>query len=185
MTARYTYEDRLRDHYQAYQLLKRNLRITFVKEIIKTISQNDLRNIYRLIHQKKPLSGQIPLVTAIPQSRESFLYLALFGSLYQCTSQVDPKSQIDVSALVFAWDLFCKTFPTHIREKRPYGKIRPANFNEAWVIAQGIRQGLVELQYCTSCRHNYVIIHRNRFRPVCQICELEKIKKNSKHSFLS
>ena len=185
MSGRYTYEDRLRDHYQAYQLLKRNLRISFVKEVIKTISQPELRKIYSSAHQSKPTTGQLPIVSTIPQSRETFLYLALFASIYQATSQVDTKSQLDVAAVVFAWDTFYKTFSASIREKRPYGKIRPATFNEAWVIAQGVRKGLVELQYCTSCRHNYVIIQGSRFRPVCQFCGLERIRRNLGRSISS
>ena len=182
MKTRYFYEDHLRDHYFAYELLKRKLRTSYVKAQIKTISTRELRYIYRSIHQKRPQSGQIQIVTTIPICRESFLYLALFVSIYQSTSLVDTRSQLDVSAIIFAWDTFCQIFPDHIREKRPFGKIRPANFNEAWVIIQSLRKGLVELQFCTTCRHNYIIVHNCQFTSVCQICELDKARKVSLNS---
>lgn len=179
---RYIYEDHLIDHYFAYQLIKRKLRTSYIKEQIKTFSVRELRYMYHSIHHKKPLSGQIQIVTTIPICRESFLYLALFVSIYQNTSLVDIESQIDVAAIIFAWDTFCQLFPEHIREKRPFGKIRPANFNEAWVIIQNLRKGMVELQYCTTCHHNFLIVHGCHFTPVCQVCELDKARKISLNS---
>ena len=80
---RYIYEDHLIDHYFAYQLIKRKLRTSYIKEQIKTFSVRELRYMYHSIHHKKPLSGQIQIVTTIPICRESFLYLALFVSIYQ------------------------------------------------------------------------------------------------------
>ena len=62
MSAWYTYEDRLRDHYLAYQLLKRKLRPTFVKAHIKTISQHELKTIHYAIHLHGPSNGQLPVV---------------------------------------------------------------------------------------------------------------------------
>jgi len=178
MSTWYTYEDRLRDHYLAYQLLKRNLRTSFVKEQIKTISQHELKNIHYAIHLHRPPSGQQPIVSTIPSSRESFLYLTLFLSIYQAASQVNIQSQFDVSAILFAWDYFQKTFRDHIAVERPYGKIRPANFNEAWILAQGMRKGEVALKYCPRCRHNYLIIYQSKFLPVCQLCDLEEAKNH-------
>ncbi len=179
MSAWYTYEDRLRDHYLAYQLLKRKLRPTFVKAHIKTISQHELKAMYYAIHFHGPSNGQLPLAKTIPASRESFLYLTLFLSIYQITSKVDTQSQLDVPAILFAWDYFHRTFEHHIAEERPYGKVRPANFNEAWVIAQGMREGQVVLKYCPRCRHNFSVFYESKFRPVCQLCELADANVNS------
>ena len=155
MKTRNFYEDYLRDHYIAYQLLKRKLRTSYVQTHLRTINIRELRYIYHLIHQKRPMSGQIQNVTTIPNCRETFLYLALFVSIYQSVSLTGSKSQVDVSAFIFAWDTFCKIFPGHIREKRPFGKIRPVNCNEAWIVIQSLKKGMVELQYCNACRHNF------------------------------
>lgn len=172
------YEERLRDQFLAYQLIKRKLRTTFVSEVVKTIDPKKIRSMYHSIHLEKPSSGLFPTIEAFPLARESFLYMALFASIYQSASQVNIKTELDISAMIFAWDLFCRTFPNHARERRPFGRVRPANFTEAWVMALGIRNGQVELQYCTSCRHDFLIIYGSEYRPICQMCDLEKARKS-------
>jgi hypothetical protein len=173
-----SYEDQLQNYQLAYQLLKRKLRTSYVSQLIKSISLPEIRDIHRSIHQgESPSSGLLPAIEAIPQVRESMLYISLFASLYRSASQIDIRAEMDVSAIIFAWDFFCETFPNHIRERRPYGKVRPANFSEAWVIAQALKIGLAALHYCKSCHGDHIVIYNSKFPPTCQICVIDQLRK--------
>lgn len=177
MNCKYSFEARLKDQYRAYQLLKRKLRTSLVSKLVKNLRPTDLRNIYHTIHQERPLSGIPSSVEAIPKARESILYMGLFGSIYRSVSKVDVKTEIDVDAVIFAWDYFCTIFPNHIRERRPFGRIRPANFDEALIIAMAIKDRLAEMRYCTSCHRNYLIVHGSKYQPICQMCAMDNIRR--------
>ena len=173
-----SYEAQLQDYYLAYELIKRKLRTSYVSQLLNNISLPEIRDIHRAIHHgDSPKSGLLPAIDAIPQTRESLLYLSLFASLYRSASQIDIRTKMDVPAIIFAWDFFCDTFPNQIRERRPYGKVRPANFSEAWVIAQALTIGLAALHYCESCHGEYIIIYNSKFPPTCQICVMDKLRK--------
>jgi hypothetical protein len=150
--------------------------------VIKSLRPKDLLNIYHSIHQERPISGAVPKIEAIPHSRESFLFMALFASIYRSASRVDIKTDIDVEAIIFAWDYFCQKFPGHIRERRPYGRLRPANFDEAWVIAEALKQGSADLRYCSSCKRNFFIIYGSLYHPICQVCQMDNLRRNTKTS---
>ena len=173
-----SFETRLQDQHRAYQLLKRKLRTSLAGKIVKSLRPTDLRNLYHMIHKERPQSGSPPSIEAILNARESFLYLALFASIYRSASKVDTQTEIDVDAIIFAWDYFCTMFPNHIRERRPFGRIRPANFDEALIIATALKERSAELRYCTSCHRNYVIIHGSKYQPICQMCAMDSIGKN-------
>ena len=175
-----SFEDKLDNRLLAYELLKRRLRTSYVSHVVKGFTLEELRDMHKEIHGESPKSGLLPAIEAIPHVRESMLYISLFASLYRCASQVDIKQETDVWAVIFAWDFLCEMFPDHIRERRPYGKIRPANFSEAWVIAQSLRSGLASLHYCESCHGEYLIIVGSKFPPTCQICAIDEIRKREK-----
>jgi len=173
-----SYEEQLQNNCLAYELLKRKLRTSYVSQLIKNISLPEIRDIYRAIHHgDSPKSGLLPAIDTLPQVRESLLYLSLFASLYRSASPVDIRTKMDVPAIIFAWDFFCQTFPKQIRERRPYGKVRPANFSEAWVIAQGLTIGLAALEYCESCHGEYIVIYNSKFPPTCPICVMDNLRK--------
>ena len=173
-----SYEAQLQDYCLAYELIKRKLRTSYVSQLLNNISLPEIRDIHRAIHHgDSPKSGLLPAIDAIPQTRESLLYLSLFASLYRSASQVDIRTKMDVPAIIFAWDFFCDTFPNQIRERRPYGKVRPANFSEAWVISQALTIGLAALHYCESCHGEYIVIYNSKFPPTCQICVMDKLRK--------
>lgn len=173
-----SYEAQLQDYCLAYELIKRKLRSSYVSQLLNNISLPEIRDIHRAIHHgDSPKSGLLPAIDAIPQTRESLLYLSLFASLYRSASQVDIRTKMDVPAIIFAWDFFCDTFPNQIRERRPYGKVRPANFSEAWVISQALTIGLAALHYCESCHGEYIVIYNSKFPPTCQICVMDKLRK--------
>jgi len=120
-----SYEEQLEDYRLTYELLKRKLRTSYVSQLIKSISLTEIRDMHRAIHQgESPRSGLLPGIDAIPQVRESLLYMSLFASLYRNASRVDIRTEMDVPAIIFAWDFLCETFPNHSRERRPYGKVR-------------------------------------------------------------
>ena len=176
-----SYEAQLEDYRLAYELLKRKLRTSYVSQLIKSISLSEIRDMHRVIHPgESPRSGLLPAIDAIPQVRESLLYLSLFASLYRNASQVDIKTEMDVAAIIFAWDFFCETFPNHRRERRPFGKARPANFSEAWTLAQALKIGLAALQYCESCHGDSLVIYNSKFPPTCQICVIDNLRKKER-----
>ncbi len=178
MVEGFPYEQQLQNHHLAYELLKRKLRTSYVSQLIKSISLPELRDIHRAIHQgESPRSGLLPAIDAMPQVRVSLLYMSLFASVYRSASQIDIRIEMDVSAIIFAWDFLCETFPNHSRERRPYGKVRPANFSEAWVIAQALKSNLAALHYCECCHGDYINIYNSRFPPSCQICVMDNLRK--------
>ncbi len=176
-----SFEEKLSEYQLAYELLRRKLRTSYVSQIIKHITPDELKEIYRMIHQgASPRAGSTPSINTIPYFRESFIYLSLFASLYRNASLIDIKTEIDVSAVLFAWDFFCETFPNHIRESKPYDKIRPANFNEAWIIAQSLKNGLTTIKYCNGCIGDTLIMLNSSFQPICQICDIDRKRENSR-----
>jgi len=178
LTEGLSYEEQLEDYSLAYELLKRKLRTSYISQLIKSITLPEIRDMHRAIHHgESPRSGLLPAIDAIPQVRESLLYMSLFASLYRNASQVDTRTEMDVPAIIFVWDFFCETFPNHRRERRPYDKVRPANFSEAWAIAQALKIGLAALQYCESCHGDTLVIYNSKFPPTCQICVLDNLRK--------
>ncbi len=174
MDTKLNYADHLKEVELAHALLQRKLRTSYVMQQVKSLSLIEIRDLYRTIHHgESPRSGQLPAIDSIAQYRESFLYLSVFASLYCQASQGRSKFAIEVSAILFAWDFFCQIFPNHIRERRPLGKIRPANFSEAWVVAQALKVNLASLRYCEKCHGESLIIYQGKFPPKCQICHLE------------
>ena len=92
-----SYEEQLEDYRLTYELLKRKLRTSYVSQLIKSISLPEIRDMHRAIHQgESPRSGLLPGIDAIPQVRESLLYMSLFASLYRNASRVDIRTEMDV-----------------------------------------------------------------------------------------
>ncbi|MDT4291673.1 FlhC family transcriptional regulator [Methylomonas sp. MO1] len=178
MSSHCAFATRLNDQYWAYQLLRRKLRTKLACRAIKTLRPKDLCNLYFSLHRESPVSGLVPSITSMPQARESFLYMALFASIYRSACPGDIRSEIDLNAMIFAWDTFCTIYPNHILERRPFGRIRPANFDEAWIITEAMKDGLAELPYCTSCHLPYLVIHGCKYQQVCQMCVLNQMRKS-------
>ena len=83
-----SYEAQLEDYRLTYELLKRKLRTSYVSQLIKSISLSEIRDLHRVIHPGEgPRSGLLPAIDAIPQVRESLLYLSLFASIYRNARQ--------------------------------------------------------------------------------------------------
>jgi len=181
ITAGLPFEAQLQEYQLAFELLKRRLRTSYVTQVIKTISLDDLRAMYRMIHPGSgPRPGITPTIQAIPRYRESYVYMSLFAAIYRSASLLDIKTKIDIPAILFAWDFFCERFPNHIREHRPYYKIRPANFNEAWIIAQSLTNGLAVIEYCKDCHGDSLIIQNSDRQPICQICAIDRKREKRK-----
>lgn len=168
------YQADIKEQIRALELIKRKLRTSIIIKLCKTLRIQDLRHLYYSIHHQKPVPGPLPGIQTITTTRESYRYVAVFVSIYRSASRCDIRTEMDVEALMFAWDYFCLTFPDHIRERRPYGHIRPANFDEAWAIAESFKAGLIELAYCHRCHHNFLINYCSHLQPICQLCAIKK-----------
>lgn len=161
-----------------YELLKRKLRTPYINHIFKDISADHIRELFHEIHPgENPKSGLLPAVATMFKYHQSFLPLSMFASVYRHASLFDITIQLDPCAILFAWDFFCQLYPNHIRERRPYGMIRPANFSEAWAIALGIKIGGAAVQYCKVCHGDYLVIFDSKFETCCQICKLDAKRK--------
>jgi hypothetical protein len=159
----------------AHALLQRKLRTVYIRQLLKNVPVYYLRESYRAIHKnEKPKSGLLPRIASMTKFHETCLPLSLFASLYRHASLSDIKTELDPYAILFAWDFFCQVYPNHIRERRPHGRIRPANFNEAWAIAIGLKTGVAKVQYCAKCHGDYLVIYESNFEPCCQICLLDE-----------
>lgn len=174
MNIKLTFEEKLQDHFLAYQLLKRKLRISLVNQYVKNIDPKGLRKLHSAIHSgKKPSPGSYPAIQTIPQSKESYLYIGVFASIYRTVCNKSITTDIDLDALIFSWDFFCEAFPGQIRERRPFGKIHPANFTEAWIFVEALKNGSAELKYCEKCHGDFIVIYGSKYPPTCQICVLD------------
>ncbi len=174
MSLGFRYQADINEQIRALELIKRKLRTSIIIKVSKTLRIQDLRHLYYTIHHEKPAPGQLPGIQTITTNRESYRYVAVFVSIYRNASRCNIRTEMDVEALMFAWDYFCLTFPGHIRERRPYGNIRPANFDEAWAIAESVQAGLIELSYCHRCHHNFLINYYSHLQPICQLCAIKK-----------
>ena len=113
MTQGLSYEEQLEDYRLTYELLKRKLRTSYISQLIKSISLTEIRDMHRAIHHgESPRSGLLPAIDAIPQVRESLLYMSLFASLYRNASQVDIKTEMDVPPLFLPGIFFVKPSQT-------------------------------------------------------------------------
>ena len=106
-----SYEAQLQNYCLAYELIKRKLRSSYVSQLLNNISLPEIRDIHRAIHHgDSPKSGLLPAIDAIPQTRESLLYLSLFASLYRSASQVDIRTKMDVPAIILLGIFFVIPF---------------------------------------------------------------------------
>jgi len=114
-----------------YQLMQHKLRTPYINQIFKNISADQLRDIFHAINPgENPKSGLLPSIATMIRTPGSFLPLSVFASLYRHASSLDINTELDPYAVLYAWDFFCRLYPNQVRERRPYGVIRPANFSE-------------------------------------------------------
>ncbi|MBP1151357.1 MULTISPECIES: FlhC family transcriptional regulator [unclassified Methylocaldum] len=173
-----SFTDRLADQKLACELIVRRLRIPYVFQAVRSLTVEELREMHRCIHQGEgPPSGPSPRIQSIPNNRASMVYLSAFASLYLKASALDNRQSVDAKAVIAAWDLFHECYPNALRFRRPFGKVRPANITEAWVLAQALRCGLAHLRHCPDCHGEYLVIEDCKLPPVCQYCALGFAKR--------
>lgn len=146
----------------ARELIRRKLRTPIVHLHTK-IPLADIRDWYREIHGRSPSSGLLPSMSTLLPNRHSQIYVSLFAALYRKVGGNRVLQDIDIHAVIQAWDLFSK-LTSHLQRKRP------ADITEAWVIARDMRAKAAVMHLCSKCASPYLVAGDSKLPPTCPIC---------------
>lgn len=146
----------------ARELIRRKLR-TRIIHLHTQIPLADIRDWYREIHGRSPSSGLLPSISTLLPNRHSQIYVSLFAALYRKLGGNRVLQDIDIHAVIQAWDLFSK-LTSHTQRKRP------ADITEAWVIARGMRAKSAVMHLCSKCASPYLVAGDSKLPPTCPIC---------------
>ena len=75
-------------------------------------------------------------------------------------------NEIDIHALVEAWDMFDR-LTAHLDKS----KKRPADITDAWVIARDLRAGSAAMLRCHKCATPFLVAYDCKFPPNCPVCQ--------------
>ena len=146
----------------AVALLRRRARVSIVHHETG-VSRAKLRALYREIHGHGAPSGQIPMIGgATIQTRAQQVHAGLFAALYERYGGPATTRQLDIRAVIAAYDLYRAMAPTEA----------PLDLNAAWVIARDLRVGTAELRTCSACTVRYLVASASRLAPTCPFCSL-------------
>jgi hypothetical protein len=146
----------------ARELIRRNLRTPII-HLHTQIPLADIRDWYREIHGRSPSAGLLPSVSTLLPNRNSHIYVSLYAALYLRVGGKKVLQDIDIQAVLEAWDLF-STLTNHLQGKRP------ANPTEAWVVARDLRSKTARMHRCSKCCSPYLVAGDCRLPPNCPIC---------------
>ena len=146
----------------AVSLLRRRARVSIVHHETG-VSRAKLRALFREIHGRGAPSGQIPMIGgATIQTRAQQVHAGLFAALYERYGGPATTRQLDIRAVIAAYDLYRAMAPTEA----------PLDLNAAWVIARDLRVGTAELRNCNACAVRYLVASASRLAPTCPLCSL-------------
>ncbi len=146
----------------AYELIRRKLR-TPVVHLHTQIPLADIRGWYREVHGQSPSSGLLPSMSTLLPNRNSQIYVSVFAAIYQRIGGTRVLNEIDIHALVEAWDLFDK-LTAHLDKRRP------ADITDAWVIARDLRARSAAMLRCPKCATPFLVAYDCKLPPNCPVC---------------
>ena len=146
----------------AYELIRRKLR-TPVVHLHTQIPLADIRGWYREVHGQSPSSGLLPSMSTLLPNRGSQIHVSLFAAIYRRLGGDRVLQEIDIHALVEAWDLF-DGLTAHGDRKRP------ADLTDAWVIARDLRAKSAQMHRCGKCSSPYLVADDCKLPPSCPMC---------------
>lgn len=133
----------------ACELIKRKLRTPIV-HLHTRLPLADIRGWHREIHGQSPSSGLLPSMSTLLPNRSSQIHVSLFAAIYLRLGGDRVLQEIDIRALVEAWDLF-DALTANVDRKRP------ADITDAWVIARDLRAGSAQMHRCAKCFSPYLV----------------------------
>jgi len=146
----------------AHELIQRKLRTPIV-HLHTQMPLADVREWHREIHGRSPSSGLLPSMATLLPNRSSQIYVSLFAAIYQRIGGTGVLNEIDIHALVEAWDMFDK-LTAHLDRKRP------ADLTDAWVIARDMRARSAAMLRCYKCATPFLVSYDSKLPPNCPIC---------------
>jgi len=146
----------------AYELIGRKLRTPIV-HLHTQMPLADVREWHREIHGRSPSSGLLPSMATLLPNRGSQIHVSLFAAIYRRLGGDQVLQEIDIHALVEAWDLF-DGLTAHVDRKRP------ADLTDAWVIARDLRAKSAQMQLCARCAAPFLVAYDCKLPPNCPIC---------------
>lgn len=158
----------------AYELVRRKLRTPIV-HLYTGMPLAEIRELYRELHGRSPSSGLLPSISTLLPNRQCQIYVSLFASIYRRLGGEGVFKNIDIQAIIKAWDLFLD-LTRNIRKKRP------DNITEAWVIARDIRINAAVLSTCPRCATPYLSAPESKLPPTCPICSVARRSPSPKGS---
>ena len=135
----------------AYELISRKLR-TRIIHLHTRIPLADIRDWHREVHGRSPSSGLLPSMSTLLPNRNSQIYVSVFAAIYQRIGGARVLNEIDIHALVEAWDMFDK-LTAHLDKKRP------ADITDAWVIARDLRARSSVMLRCQKCATPFLVAY--------------------------
>jgi hypothetical protein len=100
--------------------------------------------------------------TLLP-NRNSQIYVSVFAAIYQRIGGARVLNEIDIHALVEAWDMFDK-LTAHLDRRRP------ADITDAWVIARDLRARSSVMLRCHKCATPFLVAYDCKLPPTCPVC---------------
>ena len=154
----------------AVALIHRGMRLSIVSHVTG-IQPKTLRSLCREIHGCRPVSGQIPSTSGILVTRWAQAMASVLAALYRTASGTGIYDQINLSALLVAYDIYLQ-FMGDVTS--PTSPVKLLNITQAWVIARDIRTGVVYFRKCSHCGVDYICTLDCRLSPSCPICALRR-----------
>ena len=158
----------------AFELIRRKLRTPII-HLHTRIPLADIRDWHREIHGRSPSSGLLPSMSTLLPNRNSQIYVSVFAAIYQRIGGARVLNEIDIHALVEAWDMFDK-LTAHLDRRRP------ADITDAWVIARDMRAKSAQMQRCAKCAAPYLVAYDCKLPPTCPVCHEIRQGVKSKNS---
>ena len=146
----------------AFELIRRKLRTPII-HLHTRIPLADIRDWHREVHGRSPSSGLLPSMATLLPNRNSQIYVSLFAAVYQRIGGTRVLNEIDIHALVEAWDMFDK-LTAHLDKKRP------ADITDAWVIARDLRARSSVMLRCHKCATPFLVAYDCKLPPNCPVC---------------
>ena len=127
------------------------------------------------MHGRSPSSGLLPSMSTLLPNRSSQIYVSLFAAIYGRIGGEKVLQEIDIHAVVEAWDLF-DALTAHVDRKRP------ADMTDAWVIARDLRARSALMHRCAKCFSAYLVADDCKLPPSCPKAGGEAVAPAAAHT---
>lgn len=161
----------------AAELIRRGMRLSIVSQVTG-IHLKSLRSLHREILGRGATAGQMPSTRHILATRSAQATASVFAAIYRSAGGAGIFDQIDMKALLTAYDLYRELLGVAISPASP---IKLLDINQAWIITRDIRTGAAYFQECHHCHIHFLSAVDARSPPDCPICALHR-QENTKQT---